>query len=108
MHRVFGEMYNLKAIAAIIVQQPLHNDSLRAGPPFEMPYALSLPDTEKDIWISHYDLLAMAQRLCKKMLCHKDRGGHSYLRTLVAIDADAQVWVETVLRATGSLEGFSS
>ena len=99
MHRVFGEMYNLKAIAAIIVRQPLSNDSQRAGPPFEMPYALSLPDTERDIWASHRDLLAMAQRLCKKMLAHEDRGGHAYLQALFAIDSDARAWAESILAA---------
>jgi hypothetical protein len=105
MHRVFGEMYNLKAIAAVIVRQPLRNDSLRAGPPFEMPYALSLPETERDIWASHRDLLAMAQRLCKKMLAHEDRGGHAYLRVLFAIDSDARAWVESILAGLGTREG---
>jgi hypothetical protein len=107
MHRVFGEMYNLKAIAAIIVRQPLSNNSQRAGPPFEMPYALSLPDTERDIWASHGDLLAMAQRLCKKMLAHEDRGGHAYLRALFAIDSDARAWAESILAGLGSMEGPS-
>ena len=32
MHRVFGEMYNLKAIAAIIVRQPLSNGSRAPAP----------------------------------------------------------------------------
>jgi hypothetical protein len=105
MHRVFGEMYNLKAIAAVIVRQPLSNGSLRAGPPFEMPYALSLPDTERDTWASHRDLLSMALRLCRKMLAHEDRGGHAYLRALLAIDHDAQTWTEGILTGLGSLEG---
>ena len=106
MHRVFGEMYNnLKAIAAIIVRQPLSNGSTRAGPPFEMPYSLSLPDTERDIWASHRDLLNIAQPLCKKMLTHKDRGGHAYLRALLAIDRDAQAWAERILAGLGSMEG---
>jgi hypothetical protein len=107
MHRVFGEMYNLKTIAAIIVRQPLRNGSQRAGPPFEMPYALSLPDTERDIWASHRDLLAMARQLCKKMLAHEDRGGHAYLRALLAIDSDARAWAESILAGLGSMEGPS-
>jgi hypothetical protein len=105
MHRVFGEMYNLKAVAAIIVRQPLSNGSLRAGPPFEMPYSLSLPDTERDIWASHRDLLAMAQQHCKKMLAHEDRGGHAYLRALFALDRDARTWAESILAGLGSMEG---
>jgi ferritin-like protein len=105
MHRVFGEMYNLKAVAAIIVRQPLSNGSLRAGPPFEMPYSLSLPDTERDIWASHRDLLAMAQQHCKKMLAREDRGGHAYLRALFALDRDARTWAESILAGLGSMEG---
>jgi hypothetical protein len=105
MHRVFGEMYNLKAIAAVIVRQPLSNGSLRAGPPFEMPYALSLSDSERDIWASHRDLMSMAQRLCSKMLNHEDRGGHAYLQALLAIDHDAQNWAKDILTGLGSLEG---
>jgi len=113
MHRVFGEMYNLKAIAGILVRQPLRprraggtgDDSPRAGPPFEMPYALPLPDDERDAWALHRDLLAGAQRLCEKMLAQKDRGGHAYLRVLLAIDSDAQAWAESILAGLGSLEG---
>jgi hypothetical protein len=105
MHRVFGEMYNLKAIAAIIVRQPQSNGSTRAGPPFEMPYSLSLPDIERDIWASHRELLDMAQQHCKKMLDHEDRGGHAYLRALLAIDSDAQAWAERILAGLGSMEG---
>ena len=40
MHRVFGEMYNLKTIAGIMVQ-------LESGPPFEMPFSLRLPEDRK-------------------------------------------------------------
>jgi len=55
MHRVFGEMYNLKTIAGILTRLPLSDeaagaDTPRAGPPFEMPYTLYLPTTDADIW----------------------------------------------------------
>jgi hypothetical protein len=113
MHRVFGEMYNLKAIAGILVRQPLRpgkaarsdDDSPRAGPPFEMPYALPLPDSEHDAWALHRDLLASAQRLCKKMLAHEERGGHAYLRALFDIDRDARAWAQSILAGLGSAEG---
>lgn len=115
MHRVFGEMYNLKAIAGILVRQPLRpgkeagaeGDSPRAGPPFEMPYTLPLPDAEHDAWALHRDLLASAQRLCKKMLVQEDRGGHAYLRALLDIDSGARAWAESILAGLGSMEGPS-
>ena len=43
MAKIFGEMYNIKTIAGILVVMPLTDkpgDKHRAGPPFEMPYSL--------------------------------------------------------------------
>jgi hypothetical protein len=64
VNRTFGEMYNLRAIAGILVQRPLRQggDPARkaAGPPFEMPYTLNLPNAEGDRWRLHRDLLEAA------------------------------------------------
>ena len=54
MHRVFGEMYNVKTIADIVVRLPLRDEpgasaaapGACAGPPFEMPYTLSIPPSQ--------------------------------------------------------------
>src|SRR5262249_11909787 len=44
INRVFGEMYNLKAIAGLLTRLPLDTDpAKRAGPPFQMPYTLRFP-----------------------------------------------------------------
>ena len=42
LHRMFGEMYNLRTIASILVRMPLNgpSDDERAGPPFAMPESL--------------------------------------------------------------------
>ena len=64
INRTFGEMYNLRAIGGRLVQLPIHataNQSLLAGPPFEMPYSLRLPDGELDRWRLHSDLYRAAQ-----------------------------------------------
>jgi hypothetical protein len=57
----FAEMYNLRAIAGILMQRPLKQggDPTRkaAGPPFEMPYTLNLPNADGDRWRLHRDLL---------------------------------------------------
>lgn len=61
IHRVFVEMYNLRAIAGLLIRLPakadVAPDGLRAGPPFQMPYTLALPSTEADRWRVHLDLL---------------------------------------------------
>jgi hypothetical protein len=57
----FAEMYNLRAIAGILMQRPLKQGGdptqKAAGPPFEMPYTLELPSAEGDRWRLHRDLL---------------------------------------------------
>ena len=76
MHRVFGEMYNLKTLAGLLVRTPridLENDTdddkpKNAGPPFEMPYSLSLPDADVDIWRAHRDLIGTSHKTCRHLL----------------------------------------
>jgi len=64
VNRTFTEMYNLRAIAGILVQRPLKQGGdpavKAAGPPFEMPYTLDLPNAEGDRWRLHRDLLEAA------------------------------------------------
>jgi hypothetical protein len=65
----FGEMYNLRAIAGIIIQFPLEADITKvAGPPFEMPYTISLPDWDSDKWRAHRALIANSKKLTTTMI----------------------------------------
>jgi hypothetical protein len=54
-------MYNLRAIGGILMDCPLRPGgnarNHAAGPPFDMPYSLVLPDTHADRWRLHRDLL---------------------------------------------------
>lgn len=118
MHRVFGEMYNLKTIAGILVQVPLRDagggaasgNPACAGPPFEMPYNLRLPPTETDTWRLHRDILGSADRLCMQMLKSKRRplaGGRAYLETLVDLDTQSRAWIDQILAGLGATERHS-
>jgi hypothetical protein len=113
MHRAFGEMYNLKAIAGLLVQLPRHRGG-RAGPPFEMPFSLDLPQSDRDIWHQYDDLLTMSKRTCNKLLELADTkgfeavkrqvvdtGGDVYLRTLISLDGQALLWVGKILAGAG-------
>jgi hypothetical protein len=126
IHRVFGEMYNMKAIAEILVKLPLKEgqdptQGPRAGPPFQMPFRLTLPPNERDTWRIHGQAIATSLKLCKKLLGEKDDEEHeeddekhgkdlekhgtgverdpaarSYLAVLKQADKDALVWVKSV------------
>ena len=55
----FGEMYQLRALAGIIVRQPIDDSGsgVLCGPPFELPYSLALPDLPSGRWKAHRDIL---------------------------------------------------
>jgi hypothetical protein len=55
----FGEMYQLRALAGIIVCQHLDDSGsgILCGPPFELPYSLALPDLPSGRWKAHRDIL---------------------------------------------------
>jgi hypothetical protein len=109
VHRVFGEMYNLKTIASILMRLPLRDGGRRrsgeprwAGPPFEMPYSLRLPAADADCWRLHQDLLASAGHLGDRLLPGATPDGERYLRTLRQLDAESLVWLETILAGAGA------
>jgi|CZKL01.1.fsa_nt_gi hypothetical protein len=116
MHRVFGEMYNLKTIAGILVQLPLKDgnqwktapqDVTFAGPPFEMPFSLSLPPGEADAWHNHLDVLGSADSLCKCILAqnprHEDK---AYIETLFDLDGQTRTLFKTILAGLEKTERY--
>jgi hypothetical protein len=112
MHRVFGEMYNLKTIAGILTRLPLSDeaagaDTPCAGPPFEMPYTLYLPTTDADIWMLYRDLLEGSQGICRILLGHPDAEYHPYLTALFELDGQAQKWIDQVLAGLAAMERYS-
>jgi hypothetical protein len=56
-------MYNLKTSRALVrtprlgPNDPPDAKPKNAGPPFEMPYSLNIPDDDIDIWRAHNDLI---------------------------------------------------
>jgi Ferritin-like len=69
----FTEMrLGIKAIAQTLTTLPLKEtpdpaDPAQAGPPFEMPYTLALPDDERDRWRLHLALLDTSSELISKI-----------------------------------------
>lgn len=98
--RVFGEMYNLKAISGVLVRLPLGDPERpeRAGPPFQMPYTLVLPP-ETSFWRSQIDLLDSSDQLARELLDEPRvlPDGKRYLLALREADATARTWIEQLL-----------
>lgn len=91
INRTFGEMYNVRALSHILVELPLDESGSGAvaGPPFEMPYTLELPDTEADRWRLHRDLLEAAQQLVQTLRRQNPERNADYLRALEDLDGAA-------------------
>ncbi len=103
VHRVFGEMYNMKAIAEMLVKMPLADDAddRKAGPPFEMPFRTPLPPNHRDVWEIHKAALAAVRDLYPDLLKLERRRGAeravAYLLAMMQADQDADQWIDGIL-----------
>lgn len=102
--RIFGEMYNMKALAGILVRLPLGDpqDAARAGPPFQVPYTLTPPQSETSFWRIHLDLLDATEGLVKMLTTDTFRAempgdGVRYLQAMREADRDTRDWIVTIL-----------
>jgi hypothetical protein len=79
----FGEMYQLRALAGIIVRQHVDDSTsgLFCGPPFELPYSLAIPDLPSGRWRAHRDVI-MASDLIIEQLRHHGAEETKYLHAL--------------------------
>jgi hypothetical protein len=104
---LFGEMYNMKTIAGILVQLPYSADGkTMAGPPFEMPRALAQPISKATFWTMHSELLKEAE-MRTEMLRESGESsppeGKRYLQLMQEADQQAYRWVEKILAGEVSL-----
>jgi len=64
---VFSEMYQIRSIAAVLVQLPVRPETppekMAAGPPFQMPYTLDIPQAEDDRWRWHRDMFIASRNI---------------------------------------------
>jgi len=102
INATFGEMYNLRAIANILMQTPIAEKSNNfAGPPFQMPYTLALPADEADRFRLHLDLYESAGTLIAGLLgdgpALSSEQHRPYLLALRQADARAIEQLRTIL-----------
>jgi hypothetical protein len=123
IHRVFAEMYNIKAIAGLLVRLPLTNDPQdgRAGPPFQMPYTLAISMDPMDRWRLHLDLLRGALDVNDVLdrYLSKLKGGFDldaallgsnveFLLAMREIDRKSHDWIERVVAGMAREEATPS
>ena len=85
-----------KALTALPLKQaPGPTDATNAGPPFEMPYTLTLPDQERDRWQVHLALLDGADQLIAQIQALA--GSSPVLAELTTIDQAMRSFVHDQL-----------
>jgi hypothetical protein len=101
----FNEMRRLKKIAGKLVQMPLNNPpgDTHAGPPFELPYTLNLPDREADRWRAHLDVSRASVRLVEQQLQPADPTdtADGFLDDLVSLDNETHAIMESLASGAG-------
>ena len=95
----FDEMRHLAQIAGKLVTLPLDEPAgtLRAGPPFELPYTLGLPEDERQRWRMHLEVSRAAGWLVRDAL----PGDDPFLQDMVARDQATQAIMASLAAGTG-------
>jgi hypothetical protein len=88
----FSEMRRVKKIAEKLVQMPKDEGgtAIHAGPPFELPYTLSLPPFETDRWRTHADVLTASLTLAAAMRQNEPDASDPFLQSLLDSDGGAR------------------
>lgn len=104
INAAFGEMYNLRALAEVLMSSPVSDDPADglAGPPFQTPYTLNIPGSERDRWRGHLDRLDASRTLIDRLLgcCAESR--RPYLFALREADEKLGQLARTIL--SGSVD----
>jgi hypothetical protein len=119
MHRIFGEMYQLKALSGKLFQMPLRevdadpktdpSQRRNAGPPFELPSNSRIPQNDIDCWCLHRDSLRASRDACNSILRSKPtEEEHAYIKTLLALDAQTEAWIDQILAVMNSTSRYSA
>jgi hypothetical protein len=99
---IFSEMYKVRGIASLLVALPARAGipaaKHSAGPPFQMPYTLQIPERESDRWRWHRDLLVAARDLLDE-LESREKGSPRmpYVRALRDSDANTLAIIESMI-----------
>jgi hypothetical protein len=119
MHRIFGEMYQLKALSGKLFQMPLRDvdadpktpqgTRLTAGPPFELPSNTRIPVSDVDCWCLHRDSLIASGDACDSILhSNPTAEEREYIKTLIALDEKTDLWILEILAGMNSTARYNA
>ncbi len=100
LHRLFSEMYNLRAIAGMLVRMPVSDatPTRYAGLPFEMPYTLNSPQGAENRWRTQREIHLAGAAICDDLLATETSAdGIGYLTTLRDLDLQSIRWIESMV-----------
>ena len=100
INATFGEMYNLRALSDLLMQLPLDTANPaagNAGPPFQMPYTLDLPEGETNRWQQYLDMLDAAASLVRDLTEHAPPARRHFLAALAESDERLRATVQRIL-----------
>jgi hypothetical protein len=119
MHRVFGEMYQLKTLSGKLFQMPLRKEDadaktpesmrVNAGPPFELPSNTRIPVSDVDCWCLHRDSLVASRDACNAIIgSNPTPDEREYIKTLLAIDEQTDAWIVQILAGMNSTTRYGA
>ncbi len=95
----FEEMRRVSKIAKKLVHMPKDEEGeLNAGPPFELPYSLSLPRRDGDRWRTHGDVLRSGIKLLIEILEHEQDADDEFLNFIKSADENRVLVTEMIVR----------
>jgi hypothetical protein len=99
---IFSEMYKLRSVASVLVQLPVRSDTppekAAAGPPFQMPYTLDIPQSEDDRWRWHRDMLVASRHILDVLATiETDDRRKGYVAALKEADADLMQLIDKII-----------
>jgi hypothetical protein len=99
---LFSEMYKIRSLASVLVQLPVRSDTppekAAAGPPFQMPYTLEIPQSESDRWRWHRDMLIASRHILDVLdTLETDARRKGYVAALRESDADLTKLIDRIL-----------
>jgi len=103
---IFSEMYKIRALSSLLVAMPLREGvpatKIAAGPPFQMPFTLSLPDREDERWRWYRGMLEASRNLLGTLrVIDPDERRRLFAEAMIDGDDDLLVMIDkAVVRET--------